>query len=67
MSDGTGLKDPCEHDSIDVCDILSLQDREEISKSAQYYLRYELLSSLLPKLPKLSIFTYTFMIQNDNT
>ena len=42
MSDGTGLKDPCEHDSIDVCDILSLQDREEISKSAQYYLRYEL-------------------------
>lgn len=39
MSDGTGLKDPCEHDMNDVCDSLSLQDREEISKSAQYYLR----------------------------
>ena len=39
MADGSGLKDPCEHENVDVCMTMTLQDREDITRGAQYYLR----------------------------
>jgi len=39
MTDGSGLKDPCEHDNHDVCVNMNFQDREDITRGAQYYLR----------------------------
>jgi len=39
MADGSGLKDPCEHENLDVCMTMTLQDREDITRGAQYYLR----------------------------
>ena len=39
MADGSGLKDPCEHENIDVLKTMTLQDREDITRGAQYYLR----------------------------
>ena len=34
-----GLRDPCEHDELDVTAYLTLQQREDLTRSAQQYLR----------------------------
>lgn len=33
--DGPGIKDPCEKEGVDVLSVLTLQQREEITQSAQ--------------------------------
>ena len=39
MQNGTGIKDPCEDGDVDVTSNLTLQQREDITHSAQRYLR----------------------------
>ena len=39
MSNGTGIKDPCEDGDVDVTTNLTVQQREDITHSAQRYLR----------------------------
>ena len=34
-----GLPDPCEHDKLDVTSGLTIQQRENLTKTAQHYLR----------------------------
>ena len=38
---GTGLCDPCEKDTVDALDIVSMQEREDLTASAQVSVRYE--------------------------
>ncbi|KAM8879574.1 interleukin enhancer-binding factor 3-like [Spinachia spinachia] len=39
MEDGPGIKDPCEKETVDATAYLSLQQREDITQSAQFALR----------------------------
>ena len=39
MPFGTGIKDPCEQGDVDVTANLTVQQREDITHSAQRYLR----------------------------
>eukprot|EP00066_Takifugu_rubripes_P022041 XP_011611307.1 PREDICTED: interleukin enhancer-binding factor 3-like isoform X1 [Takifugu rubripes] len=39
LEDGPGIKDPCEKEGVDVLSVLTLQQREEITQSAQCALR----------------------------
>ncbi|XP_016890543.1 interleukin enhancer-binding factor 3-like isoform X2 [Cynoglossus semilaevis] len=39
LKDGPGLKDPCEKEPVDAADILTVQQREDITQSAQFALR----------------------------
>jgi hypothetical protein len=34
-----GLRDPCEHEDVDVTSYLTLQQREDLTRSAQHFLR----------------------------
>ena len=38
---GAGLCDPCEKDTVDALDIVSMQEREDLTASAQVSVRYE--------------------------
>ena len=40
LKDGPGLKDPCEKEELDVTANLSLQQKEDLTQSAQRYLRF---------------------------
>ncbi|XP_074060146.1 zinc finger RNA-binding protein 2 isoform X1 [Macrotis lagotis] len=39
LTDGPGLQDPCEKDQIDVLDVMTSQEREDVTASAQHALR----------------------------
>ena len=39
LEDGAGLKDPCEKEESDVTGLLSVQEKEDLTRSAQEYLR----------------------------
>ncbi|KAM3622578.1 uncharacterized protein V6R79_000592 [Siganus canaliculatus] len=39
LEDGPGIKDPCEKDDVDATECLTLQQREDITQSAQFALR----------------------------
>ncbi|XP_051827910.1 zinc finger RNA-binding protein 2 isoform X5 [Antechinus flavipes] len=39
LTDGPGLQDPCEKDQIDVLDVMTNQEREDVTASAQHALR----------------------------
>lgn len=39
MDENAGLKDPCERDDLDTTRSLTLQEREDITRGAQHYLR----------------------------
>uniref|UniRef100_A0A7N4P9H2 Zinc finger RNA-binding protein n=1 Tax=Sarcophilus harrisii TaxID=9305 RepID=A0A7N4P9H2_SARHA len=39
LIDGPGLQDPCEKDQIDVLDVMTNQEREDVTASAQHALR----------------------------
>lgn len=46
--DGPGIKDPCEKESVDAITNLSLQQREDITQSAQVRCRHEISMWLNP-------------------
>uniref|UniRef100_G3TLT7 Zinc finger RNA binding protein 2 n=1 Tax=Loxodonta africana TaxID=9785 RepID=G3TLT7_LOXAF len=39
LTDGPGLQDPCERDPMDVLDSMTMQEREDVTASAQHALR----------------------------
>ncbi len=40
LSNDHGLKDPCEREDVDLASKLEVQEREDITRSAQEYLRH---------------------------